>query len=148
MKDVGFNVFGDYSHVEYIGSKETQKVHSDGKRTISWARECHKDLKDLVKKAALCKKEQKAENAAILERYLDEQKIWFPWADSPDWPTDFCGYKERAVLDWRSLTEDAGLFAKLIITEDIPALDHGEEVTVVNFLAKEYQQSACYFPGW
>lgn len=117
-------------------------------RFVSWARECHKDLKDLVKKAALCKKEQKAENAAILERYLDEQKIWFPWADSPDWPTDFCGYKERAVLDWRSLTEDAGLFAKLIITEDIPALDHGEEVTIVDFLVKEYQQSACYFPGW
>ena len=34
LKDVGFNVFGDYSHVEYIGSKETQKVQSEGKRTI------------------------------------------------------------------------------------------------------------------
>ena len=34
LKDAGFNMFGDYSYVEYIGSKGSQKVQSEGKRTI------------------------------------------------------------------------------------------------------------------
>lgn len=117
-------------------------------RFISWANLFHEELKDLTKKAALCKAEQKAENAAALETYLDAQQIWFPWAESPGWPTWFCGRGGRAMLDWRSLTDDAELFAKLIVTEEISDLDHGEETTIVNFRTKEYQQSAWYFPGW
>ena len=44
--------------------------------------------------------------------------------------------------------EDAELFAKLIVTEDISELDHGEEITTVDLKTKEYCQSATYYPGW
>lgn len=117
-------------------------------RLLIWNRLFQPELMSLAKKAAICKPAQKAENVAAFEAYLDEQTIWYPWSETPGWPSRFCEYKEHAELDWRSLTDDAELFAKLIVTEDIPELDHGEEMTVVDFTTQTYHQSARYFPGW
>lgn len=118
-------------------------------RLIRWSNIFHEDLNDLIKKAAICKKEQKEENVVALEAYLNEQTIFFPATDkSTQWPSVFCGYNEKAALDWKSLTEDAELFAKLIVTEDISELDHGEEITIVDLRTKQYNQSATYYPGW
>ena len=117
-------------------------------RLMSWDRLFHPELMPLAKKAAICKATQKAENVAAFKTYLDEQTIWYPWSETPGWPSQFCGYQEKAKMDWRSLTEDAELFAKLIVTEEIPELDHGEETTIVDFRTRTYNQSSCYFPGW
>lgn len=118
-------------------------------RLIRWANIFHEDLNDLTKKAAICKIEQKEKNVAALKAYLDEQTIFFPATDrSTQWPSVFCGYSGKAVLDWKSLTEDAELFAKLIVTEDISELDHGEETTIVDLKTKQYNQTAIYYPGW
>ena len=34
LKDAGFNMFGDYCYVEYIGSLGTRKIQGEGKRTV------------------------------------------------------------------------------------------------------------------
>lgn len=118
-------------------------------RFVNWASALYENLRVLTKKAAICKKEQKEENVATFTRYLDEREIWFPWAgNEPGWPTRFCGYKECTVLDWRSLTDSAEMFAKLIVSEDISELDHGEETTIVDLKIKQYNQTAIYYPGW
>lgn len=118
-------------------------------RLMSWDRLFFPDLKPLALKAALCKPAQKAECTAAFAAYLDEQMIWYPWADGvPDWPTKFCGFRETGKLDWRSLTDDAELFAKMIVAEELAELDHGEERTVIDFKTGEFQQSAVYYPGW
>lgn len=117
-------------------------------RLVGWSSLFHPELIPLAKKAAICKLEQKTDNVAAFQSYIDEQKIWFPWSETPGWPSRFCGYNGKADLDWRSLTDDAEVFAKMLVTEDIPDLDHGEEITIVDLRTREYQQSSCYYPGW
>ena len=107
------------------------------------------EFTEKAKAAAICKPAQKEKNVQAFMHYLDGIRVrCFPWCDrSPAWPTSFCGYDGEASPDWRSCTEDAELFAKLIISGDIPWKDHGEEVTVIDRKSKTFTQSIHYTPG-
>ena len=118
-------------------------------RLLRWAPHFHKDLIPLAHNIVLGRQSQKMKDIASFKKYLDELDIWYPWNDSePDWPSLFCGFKEEARVDWRSLTDDIELFARMVVTGDIGDLDHGEEITAVNFKTQTFTQAATLFPGW
>ena len=72
----------------------------------------------------------------IIEIELPQKVIGYQVYEEGEFPED--------IPDWWVFgnKRDAELFAKLIVTEEIPELDHGEETTIVDFRTRTYNQSS------
>lgn len=136
------------SDISTITLRRIWRAYGEAAYNFGWNISLHApELLPLAESVCAAEGPEKEAAKEKLITYLDKLKI--PKAIRSEWgdkfPSGFMGASAKSAVDWRTLTEDIEELAGMIVNDELPGNDYGEETVVVDMQRKKVTNSAKLF---